>query len=137
MPEGSADVVGSKRYARSRVSNGSSLLSGVDGRSCWARRLRDLIELHQADRGGQLNISEAERAIIRRASTLIVEAERLEAKFALAGEAEPADLDLYQRLSNSMRRLFESVGIERRPRDVTPALNDYVAGLADKPEAAG
>jgi hypothetical protein len=130
MPEGSAEVAGSKRYARSSVSNGSTLLSGVDGRSCWARRLRDLIELHEADRGGQSNISEAERAIIRRASTLIVEAERLEAKFALAGEAEPADLDLYQRISNSMRRLFEAVGIERRPRDVTPDIRTYLEQTA-------
>jgi hypothetical protein len=111
------------------VSNGSALLAGVDGRSIWARRLRDLIELHEAERGGQDNISEAERAIIRRASTLIVEAERLEAKFALAGEADPADLDLYQRISNSMRRLFEAVGIERKPRDVTPSLADYADSI--------
>jgi len=50
----------------------------------------------------------AERSIIRRASVLTVELERLEVKFASAGEA--ADLDLYQRTAGNLRRLLEAVG---------------------------
>jgi hypothetical protein len=36
--------------ARSRVTNGKQLFADatVDGRSTWARRLRDLIDLHVA-----------------------------------------------------------------------------------------
>jgi hypothetical protein len=99
----------------------------VDGRSTWVRRLRDLIGLHLSDLGGDDAVSEAERSIVRRAATLTVELERLEADFAVAGEAQPDQLDLYQRTANSLRRLLESVGIERRPRDVTPTLSQYLA----------
>jgi hypothetical protein len=49
---------------------------------------------------------------------LTVELERLEAKFAVAGEATPEDIDLYARVASNMRRLLESVGIKRRARDV-------------------
>ena len=52
---------------------------------------------------------------------LTVELERLEAQFALAGEADPETLDLYGRTSGNLRRLLEAVGISRRDaRDVTP-----------------
>jgi hypothetical protein len=106
--------------ARSRVSNGSSLLgSEVDGRCIWARRLRELIDDHVADLGGEANTSVSERSIIRRASCLTVELERLEVKFALAGQASDTDLDLYQRCSGNLRRLLEAVGLQRRARDVT------------------
>lgn len=115
-----------KPQARSRVSNGSTVLPGVDGRSTWVRRLRDLIALHLSDLGGEDAVSEAERSIVRRASTLEVELERLEAKFATSGEADAADLDLYQRTSNTMRRHLESVGLQRRAKDVTPDLATYV-----------
>lgn len=118
-------VAGSKPTNRSRVTNGSHLLPGTDGRSVWVRRLRDLIDLHMSDLGGADNISEAERSIVRRASTLEVELERLELRFA-TGEAEPADLDLYQRTSNTMRRHFEALGLQRRTRDVTDTIQSYI-----------
>jgi hypothetical protein len=121
-------VTGTKPQARSRVSNGTSLfVSKVDGRSLWARRLRDLIEIHLADLGGPDNVSAAERSITRRASTLEVELERLEAKFATDGEASAPDLDLYQRTAGNLRRLLEALGLQRRARDVTPTLEQYVA----------
>ena len=75
--------------ARSRISNGSSILPGVDRRSCWARRLRDLIDLHLSDLGGEDAASEAERSIIRRAACLTVELEHLELAFALAVQLHP------------------------------------------------
>jgi hypothetical protein len=86
--------------------------------------------LHLADLGGEGFVSEAERSIIRRAATLTVELERLELKFALAGQACADDLELYQRTANSLRRLLESVGIKRVPRDVTP-LKDYLQEAAE------
>ena len=49
---------------RSRITNGSALLPGVDGRSAWVRRARDLIREHLADLGGFDNVSAAERSII-------------------------------------------------------------------------
>jgi hypothetical protein len=114
--------------ARSRVTNGSAVLPDVDGRSTWVRRLRDLIGLHLADLGGEDVVSEAERSIVRRVATLTVELERLEGTFAVAGEASPGALDLYQRTAGNLRRLLEAIGLQRRPRDVTPNLTTYIAG---------
>jgi hypothetical protein len=74
--------------------------------------------------GGIDNASAAERSLIRRASVMTVELERFEKKFALAGEASEADLDLYQRTAGNLRRLLEAVGLQRRPRDVSLSLRD-------------
>jgi hypothetical protein len=48
------------------------LLPGIDGRSAWVRRAKDIIALHLSDLGGFDNTSAAERSIVRRASTLTV-----------------------------------------------------------------
>ena len=50
-----------------------------------------------------------------------VELERLEERFATAGEASVEDLETYQRCANSQRRLLEAIGIERRAREVGPS----------------
>jgi hypothetical protein len=118
-----------KPEGRSRISNGSSLLPGVDGRSTWVRRLRDLIGLHTSDLGGDDAVSEAERSIVRRIATLEVELERMEVGFAVTGQAQPAQLDLYQRTANSLRRLLESVGLERRARELPESLADIAAEI--------
>jgi hypothetical protein len=118
-----------KRSGRSRITNGSKLLPGVDGRSPWVRRAKDIISAHLSDLGGEDNTSAAERSIIRRAAVLTVELERLEAKFALAGEASAEELDVYSRIASNLRRLLEAIGLQRRPKNVTPSLGDYLASL--------
>lgn len=115
-----------QRQGRSRITNGSALLPGVDGRSAWIRRCKDVIAAHLSDLGGEDNTSAAERSIIRRASVMTVELERLEARFAVAGKASERDLDLYIRAAGNLRRLLEAIGLRRRPRDVTPSLSDYL-----------
>src|SRR5262249_18718123 len=47
-------------------------------------------------------------------------------QFAIAGEAKPDALDLYQRTANSLRRLLESVGLQRRARDIAPSLAHFL-----------
>jgi len=54
----------------------------------------------------------------------------MEAQFATNGMASADQLDLYGRCANSLRRLLESTGLERRPRDITPSLGDYIANRA-------
>ena len=126
-----ASVITRSKSNRSKVTNGKSLFAaGGDNRSPWARRLRDVLEVHISDLGGELAISEAEYSILRRAATITVELERLEAQFATDTAADGA-LDRYQRGANSLRRLLESVGLERRARDVTVDLQTYLAAKAD------
>lgn len=109
-----------KDAGRSRITNGTSFLPGhIDGRSSWIRRCKDIIALHVSDLGGEDNTSAAERSLVRRIAVLSTELERLEARFAVAGEASERDLDLYIRGSGNLRRLLQTVGISRRSKDVT------------------
>jgi hypothetical protein len=105
-------------YGRSSITNGTKWLHGVDQRNPWVRRYKDVIREHIADLGGMDNTTAAERSLIRRASTLTVELERLETKFALANEASDTELDLYGRVAGNLRRLLETIGLQRRPRVV-------------------
>jgi hypothetical protein len=112
---------------RSRVTNGKTLFAaGGDMRSPWARRMRDVFEAHTSDLGGVDASSAAELSIARRVAVLTVELERMEAVFAVA-DATPEALTLYQMTANSLRRMLESLGLKRRPRDVTLSLATYLA----------
>jgi hypothetical protein len=113
-----------KSAQRSRIGNGSALLPGIDGRSTWSRRLKEVIAGSVDTLGGIDNISAHEASLIRRAATLTVQLEMLEARFAAANErnesVDPSDLDLYARVVAHLRRTLEAVGLRRRARDVTP-----------------
>lgn len=123
MVASSTQEASKKGPHRSRITNGSALLPGIDGRSVWARRLRDVIEALTADIGADLDLSEAQRSTIRRAACLTVELERLETTFAETGAADAAALDLYARVAANLRRLFESLGLNRPVRD-TPRFTE-------------
>jgi hypothetical protein len=122
--DGRRGITLSKQNGRSRITNGMELLPEVDGRSFWARRMRDLIALHVRDAGGEDLLSEAQLSLIRRAAAITIELERLEQSFA-NGEATVAMLTEYGRGSNTLRRLLESIGLERKPKDITLSPMQY------------
>lgn len=106
-----------KAPARSRVTNGSKLGTDMDGRTIWARRLSDLIDLYSSDVGPAETISQMKRSLIRRAATLTVELERAEAGFARLGQADADALNAYQTTANSLRRLIESLSLKASVKD--------------------
>jgi hypothetical protein len=109
---------------RSAITNGNRQFAlGGDGRGAWVRRWRDLAELHMIDGGGEAMLSEAQKSLCRRAATLEVNLEQLESKMS---EGQGVDLDVFNRLSGNLRRILETIGLERRPRDVTPSLQSYL-----------
>lgn len=118
--------------ARSRLTNGRTLLPGIDGRSLWARLYRDTSQALTDHLGGDERASEPQRLLIRRCTAMEVELLSLESRFTQARERgeEPqaADLDLFARLANGQRRFLESLGLRAMPRDATPTLQDYIAG---------
>ena len=118
-------VAPSLNTLRSAKSNGTRLLDDCDHRSARMRRFRDLIGMHTSDLGGEAVCSAAELSIIRRAALLTLELEVLEGKFDQEGEASIKQLDAYQRTANSLRRLLKSLGLKRRPKDITPPPLDY------------
>jgi hypothetical protein len=111
---------------RSAVTNGSRLLVDGDGNSAWSRRYRDLVAAHAVDLGGADLLSEAQKSLIRRASTLEVELEAMEARLS---KGEAIDLDLFQRAAGNLRRLLESIGLRRVAREVDP-IATYLAARA-------
>jgi hypothetical protein len=116
---------GELKFGRSRVGNGGQLLPGVDGRSRWVRRAKDIISEHLSDLGGVANTSAADRSLVKRIAALTVELERLEVHFA-TNQGTDAEMDLYVRASGCLRRYLSDIGLERRARDVTPTLSTYL-----------
>ncbi|WP_292451178.1 hypothetical protein [Mesorhizobium sp.] len=115
-------VVTGKSKQRSKITNGSATVA-ADGRTIWVRRLRDLIEAHEQDLGGTDNLNQAQRSLVRRAATLSVELERMEATFATAGKISAEDLDAYQRASNTLRRHLEMLGLKAPAKLQPPELS--------------
>lgn len=95
-------------------------LERSDKRGPVARRFRDLcIEVANdiEPDGGLAALSETKRQIIRRIAMLSVWCESQEAK---AAEGEEINVNEFQRVSNSLRRLCESIGLDRVAKDITP-----------------
>ena len=121
---------------RSRVTNGQQLFVGP-GTERWRRRLSDLIAMMHSDLGGPTNTSEAEKMLVRRAGMLSLQCELMEQSWAEHhdGVAPAKRLDEYQRTCSALRRILESLGLQRRAKDVTPTLEQYLAANKEQ-EAA-
>ncbi len=120
---------------RSAITSGRDILQDIDGRSAQARRFRDLFASYAGDLGGEeVGLSEGQLALVRRTAALTVELERLESQFAQNDGASRVQLESYQRATNTLRRLIESLGIHRGrvARDVTPDLKSYLASRNGK-----
>ena len=119
---------GRKPEARCAVTNRRNLFlnetnNPIDERSVFARRFHDVLALHVSDLGGWDCISEAQASVARRAATITVTCEQLESRMAVLEEPDTGLADLYSRLSNTLRRLLQDLGFERRAKDVTPSLS--------------
>ncbi|WP_447256797.1 hypothetical protein [Mesorhizobium sp. ORM8.1] len=114
-----------KLKARSGVTNGTELLPGLDGRSKWARRLHDLVANHVQDLGGPRHVTQSQFALIRAAATTTIILEKWELQFATEGTLSVADLLGYQTTLNSLRRVLETLGLNRvePPPDTRPVLD--------------
>jgi hypothetical protein len=112
---------------RSAVTSGRKLFVNGDPNSAWARRWADLVRGYVGDAGGHDLVSEGRLALIKRAAALECELEQLEGRMSLG---ENADLDLYGRAAGQLRRILETLGLERRAVDITRrAQEDREAGL--------
>jgi hypothetical protein len=111
-----------ERSTRSRLTNGADLLPGIDGRSATARRYKDLVAAISSDQGGADQLSEARMQLVRRFAAAACLAENMEASL-VRGEA--INLQDHALLCSTLVRLAQRIGIDRRSRDITPALKDY------------
>lgn len=116
---------------RSSVTNGRRDFVEADGRSAWARRFRDLCGIYAAHIGGAP--TPPQESLIRRIAALDVESEKMEGALA-EGRKDDVDLELYNRVAGTMRRLLADLGFESSKRDITPnPLADHFARPVGKP----
>jgi hypothetical protein len=118
---------------RSAVTNGRRLFVEGDGNSAWSRRYRDLIAGHVGDLGGPRALSESQLSLIKRASAIEVELEQAEGKLS---RGEETSLDAYTRAAGHLRRILETLGLERVSRDVTPTIEEYANLVRQRGSAA-
>ena len=100
------------------------LLPGLDGRSATARRFRDLVNAFVADMGGLDRCSEIRLGLVRRLAATTVQAEMLEARMV---NGEAIDVATLCTLASTTVRLSQRLGLERRARNVTPSVGQYLA----------
>jgi hypothetical protein len=82
---------------------------------------------HIADAGGRDRLSEAQIALIKRAAGLECVCEKIEGRMS---RDEEVDLDRYGRAASHLRRILESIGLQRRAIDITRRdREDREAGL--------
>jgi hypothetical protein len=118
-----APVAARFKQARTRLGNGTSPIAGVDGRTHGGRRFRELVADLAHHMGNEP--TPPQQAIIMRAAALMIWCETQET--ALANGAE-FDVAAFTTAANSLRRLLVDIGLERRLKDVTPSLEQYLAG---------
>ncbi len=124
--------MGQKSKGRSAVSNGRDVLPNIDGRSVIARRYRDITSAILIDQGGEDQCSESRKQLVRRFAAAAVLAEQLEAKLA---RGEAIDIAEHATLSSTLVRLAQRIGIDRRAKNITPTLADYLAARRDQYDA--
>lgn len=120
-----------KVKSKSRVSNGTELLPGVDGRTSLAKRYRDIASQIIVDQGGEDRLAEARLQLIRRFSAAAVLAEQMEARMVLG---EQIDINLHALLTSSLVRVASKIGINRRAKEIVPTLKHYLEVKADEDE---
>ena len=100
------------------------MLPGLDGRSATARRFRDLVNAFVADMGGLERCSEVRLGLVRRLAATTVQAEMLEARMV---NGDAIDIATLCTLASTTVRLSQRLGLERRARNVTPSVGQYLA----------
>jgi hypothetical protein len=97
-----------------------------------ARRFRTLVVRMIGDLGGSENLSAGKQQLIRRCAMISVQCELMEQQ-AIAGA--PFDAVAYGTLTGHLNRTLSTLGLKRRPRDVTPTLNEYLTAARQPDEA--
>ena len=126
------------RRHRSSVSNGLKLFAveDLDRRGQTHRRYRDIYDFIAADLGGREHLSELQRQLCRRAASLSVVAEAIEADLVRDREI---DIMLLGIVCDRLRRIGDALGLERVARPVNDGstqLSDYFARPPQPREAA-
>lgn len=117
MPGASAAPAGTKATGRSRITNGSDVLPGIDGRTRIGRRFRDILDelVVEFDIAG-----ESSMRLAREATHLSV---WLEGEAARTARGESVDIGAVTTTTNSLRRLLSDLSASAHRRRNTKGSN--------------
>jgi hypothetical protein len=114
-----------KSFGRSAITNG---VVELDARSKLAKRFKDICSAILADQACEEDCPEIRLQLIRRFSAIAVMAENLEAKMA---NGETIRTDVHAQLTNALVKVASRIGIDRRSKNITPTLRDYLDDQAE------
>lgn len=100
-------------------------LADLDGRTRARKQADDAYAAMCSDLGGEDHLSTSRRLLAQHAAVMHAMAEDQAARFL---KGEPVDVGGYATLTNSLRRLLETVGLNRVARDATPKLRNIIEG---------
>ena len=125
-----------KRSTSGRQRKGRQLvrlktLDALDSRTHAAAKAKALVSALESDLGGPDNVTVAERQIVQHAGVLGAVIEHQEALWLAGDEVDESAL---LAAVNCQRRLLETVGLQRRARDVTPNIAAYSRDRASEDE---
>jgi hypothetical protein len=111
MSDHSTAPAGTSSTARSRITNGSDVLPGIDGRTRIGRRFRDILDelVVEFDIAG----SESDMRLAREATHLSV---WLEGEAARTARGESVDIGAVTTTTNTLRRLLSDLSASARRR---------------------
>jgi hypothetical protein len=119
----------------------SADIDALDKRTRPFKRYEAIRSAVLSDMGGEANTSAIVKQLISKFCTLAMQLEQIE---ALALEGVPIDLDLFGRCSGHLRRIGETLGLQRIPVDLNGINDDtrqrrerlFNALVQSSPEAA-
>ena len=120
-----------KGKIKSAVTNGARLFVQRPGDTRWSRRFKDIYAIIIDDVTTTPDtLSEAQRQLARRATTLSILCEKIEGEAAAAEDTAEIDYGLivaYGRLTSQLTGVLHRLGIKRVPRtDTTLTLTDLL-----------
>jgi hypothetical protein len=126
-PADRTSLASSSLTNRSKITNGTRLLEGMDKRSAPGRRFRDLCADYAAPLGGMLSLEAPDAALVKEVAAKTLLSEQMAAAIA---RGESVDAEQAVRVGNMLQRLLAR--LERRAKALAPKPPSLLARLAKR-----
>lgn len=98
-------------------------IDDLDGRTRAAQLVSRTIDAITNDLGGENHLSTGEQLLVRQAAMTAAMSEDLAARWLTGEQVDPA---MFCTLGNAERRLLETLGLKRRPRDLSNTIDQFL-----------
>lgn len=98
-------------------------IDDLDGRTRAAQLVSKTIDAITNDLGGEDHLSTGEQLLVRKVAMTAAMSEDLAARWLTGEQVDPA---MFCTLGNAERRLLETLGLKRRPRDLSNTIDQFL-----------